>query len=74
MDLDMARGSLKASGALVQVAVDVDVSKFPALEVGFVVLGVVTGKMSYPQNCVKFNSGSPLSHPPTPEHFRPASS
>ena len=31
-------------------------------------------QLSYPQNCVKFNSGSPLSHPPTLEHFCPASS
>ena len=30
--------------------------------------------VSYPQNRVKFNSGSPLSCPPTLEHFRPASS
>ena len=40
----MARGSLKTGGALIEVAVDVDVSKFPALEVGIVVLGVVTSK------------------------------
>ena len=25
--------------------------------------------LSYPWNCVKCNSGSPLSHPPTLEHF-----
>ena len=30
--------------------------------------------LSCPQNRVKFNSGSLLSHPPTPEHFCPASS
>ena len=42
--LDMARGSLKAGGALVEVTVDVDVSRFPALKAGFMVLGVVIGK------------------------------
>ena len=30
--------------------------------------------MSYPQNHIKCNSRSPLSHPPTLEHFCPASS
>ena len=32
--LDMAGGSLKASGALIQVTIDVDVHKFPALKAG----------------------------------------
>ena len=30
--------------------------------------------MSYPQHCIKFNSGSLLSYPPTLEHFHPSSS
>ena len=30
--------------------------------------------VSYPQTRVKCNSGSPLSRPPTLEHFRPGSS
>ena len=36
--------------------------------------GLDPEELSYPQNHIKFNSGSPLSHPPTPEHFHPASS
>ena len=35
---------------------------------------IIVEELSYPQNHVKFNSGSPFSCPPTPEHFRPASS
>ena len=31
-------------------------------------------ELSYPQNHIKYNSGSLLSHPPTLEHFCPASS
>ena len=42
--LDMTRGSSEAGGTFVQEAVDVDVSKFPALEAGFVVSRVVSGK------------------------------
>ena len=42
--LDMARGSLKTGGALIEVTVDMDVSKFPALEAGFMVSGVVMGE------------------------------
>ena len=34
----------------------------------------VWDRMSYPQNCIKFNSRFLLSHPPTLEHFCPASS
>ena len=33
----------------------------------------ITELVSYPQNHIKFNSGSPLSCPPTPEHFCPVS-
>ena len=40
----MARGSFKAGRALVQVAVNTDMPKFPALEAGFMVMGMVTGK------------------------------
>ena len=40
----MARGSLQTGGVLIQVAVDMDVSKFPVLKAGFVVIGVVTGE------------------------------
>ena len=42
--LDMAGGGFEASGAFVQVTIDVDVTKFPALEAGFMIVGVVTGK------------------------------
>ena len=42
--LDMTWGSLKASGALIEVTVDVNVAKFPVLETGFVVMRVVTGE------------------------------
>ena len=44
MGLDVAGGSLETGGALIQVAVDVDMTEFPALEAGLVVTGVVTGK------------------------------
>ena len=42
--LDMTRGGLKTGGALVQVAVDADVSKVPALEAGLMVVEVVMSK------------------------------
>ena len=42
--LDMTWGSLKASGALIEVTVDMNVAKFPVLETGFMVMGVVMGK------------------------------
>ena len=42
----MARGGLKAGWTLVQVAVEVDVVKFPALEAGFMIMGMVLGKRS----------------------------
>ena len=44
MGLDMPRRSLKTGGALVEVTVDTDVSEFPALKAGFVVIEMVTGK------------------------------
>ena len=56
--LDMARGSLEAGGALIQVAVDVDVSEFPVLEAGLMIAGVVMSEghvmvTAYPPNfCV----------------------
>ena len=40
--LDVARGPFEAGGTFVKGAIDVDVSKFPALEAGFVVSGMVT--------------------------------
>ena len=40
----MARGSLETGGTFVKMAVDTDVSEFPALEAGFVVTGMVMGK------------------------------
>ena len=40
----MAGGSLETGGALVQVAIDVDVAEFPALEAGLVIAGVVISK------------------------------
>ena len=42
--LDIAKRSLKASGALIQVAVDTNVTKFSALEAGLVIMEVITGK------------------------------
>ena len=46
MGLDMARGSFETGGAFVQGAIDADMSEFPALEAGFMVLGVVSGQGS----------------------------
>ena len=40
----MARGSSETGGAFIQMAVDADVTKFPALETGFMITGVVTGE------------------------------
>ena len=40
--LDMAGGGFETDGALVKMAVDMDVTNFPALETGFMVVGVVT--------------------------------
>ena len=44
--LDMARGRLETGGAFVEVTVDIDVAKFPALKAGLVVAGVVTDEGS----------------------------
>ena len=41
--MDMTGGPLETSGALVERAVDADVSEFPAVEAGFVVSGMVAG-------------------------------
>ena len=40
--LNMARGSSETNRTLVQEAVDVNVSEFPALEAGFMVSGMIT--------------------------------
>ena len=40
----MARGRFETGGAFVQGAVDVNVSKFPALEAGFMVTGIIMGQ------------------------------
>ena len=40
----MAGGSPETGETFIQGAVDVDVSKFPALEAGFVISGMVTGE------------------------------
>ena len=42
--LDMARGSLKTGGALVKTIVDMNVSKLPALEAGFIVERMVASE------------------------------
>ena len=54
MGLDMAGGSLETGGALVQVAIDADVAKFPALEAGLMITGMVMG-----EGCVMVTAGSP---------------
>ena len=41
MGLNMARGPLETGRAFVEGTVDANVSKFPALEAGFMVTGVV---------------------------------
>ena len=62
MGLDMARGGFKTGGALIEGAVDVNVSKFPALEAGFVVSGMVVRQGSVmvaasPPNFSAFQGG-----------------
>ena len=42
--LDMAGGSLEAGGTLVEVAINMDVAKFPVLKTGFMEMEVVSGK------------------------------
>ena len=39
--LDMAGGSLETDGTFVEVTIDVDMTEFPALETGFIVVGRV---------------------------------
>ena len=50
----MTGGSLETGGALIQVAVDVDMTEFPALEAGLVVAGMVTS-----EGCVVVAAGPP---------------
>ena len=40
----MAGGSLETGGALIQMAVDVDMTEFLALEASFMVMEMVTGE------------------------------
>ena len=52
----MAGGCLETGGAFVEVTVDVDVAKFPALEAGLMVTRVVASKRcvvvtASPPNC-----------------------
>ena len=54
MDLDMARGSLETGGAFVEGTVDMNVSKFPVLEAGFMIVGVVTS-----ERCIIVTANSP---------------
>ena len=46
MGLDMAGGSLEAGGALRKVIINADMTKFPALKAGLMVVGVVTSEGS----------------------------
>ena len=52
--LEMTRGSFKTDGALVEAAVDMDVSKFPTLEAGLIVVRVALSK-----GCVIVTAGLP---------------
>ena len=45
--LDVTRRGFETDRALVKVAVDMDVSEFPALEAGFMVVGVVGGGVEF---------------------------
>ena len=40
----MARGSLETGGTFVEMTVDVNVTKFPAMEAGFMITRVVVSK------------------------------
>ena len=42
--LDVAGGPFETGGALIEGAVDMDVSEFPAVKASFVVTGMVTGQ------------------------------
>ena len=44
--LDMARGSLEAGGALIEVAINADMAEFPTLKAGLMIAGVVMSKGS----------------------------
>ena len=46
MGLDMAGRSLEAGGALIEVTINADMTKFPTLKAGFIVVEVVTSKRS----------------------------
>ena len=50
----MARGSLETGRAFVEVAIDVDMTKFPALEAGLVIMKVVVSG-----GCVMVAAGPP---------------
>ena len=54
MDLDMARGSLETGGALIEVAVDTDMTEFPVLKAGFVIMEVVIS-----EGCIMVTAGPP---------------
>ena len=54
MGLDMAGGGFETGGTFVKMAVDMDVTEFPALEAGLVIVGVVTSK-----GCVMVTAGPP---------------
>ena len=50
----MAGGSLETCVALIKVAVDIDMTEFPALEAGLVVMRVVMG-----EGCIVITAGPP---------------
>ena len=52
--LDIARGSPETGGTFVKVAVDTDVTKFPVLETGFMIAGVVTS-----EGCIMVTASPP---------------
>ena len=52
--LNMAWGSLEADRVFVKMAVDVDMTKFSALEAGFMVMGMISRK-----GCIVVTAGPP---------------
>ena len=44
MGLDMTRGGLETDGALIEMAVDMDVTELPALKAGLMIVRVVTSE------------------------------
>ena len=52
--LDVTQGSFEAGGTLVEMTIDADVSKFPVLEAGFMIVGVVTS-----ERCIIVTANSP---------------